>query len=61
MSHTQRSTVPPRARDRRAREPLTEPGRPPPSRRQEVLLVLSQIIAKRLPAAVRKEAGHERL
>jgi hypothetical protein len=28
-------------------------------RRQEVLLVLSQIIAKGLSAAVRKGAGHE--
>ena len=28
-------------------------------RRQEVLLVLSQIIAKGLPTATRKEAGRE--
>jgi hypothetical protein len=29
-------------------------------KRQEALLVLSQIIAKSLPSTARKEAGHER-
>src|SRR5438552_18042502 len=40
--------------------PLSQPwsGLPAP-RRQEVLVVLSQIIAKNLPPVVRKEAGHE--
>ena len=31
----------------------------PPAQAQEVLLVLSQILAKGLPAAVQKEAKHE--
>jgi hypothetical protein len=31
----------------------------PAPRRQEVLLVLSQLIAKSLPPAARKEASHE--
>ena len=31
----------------------------PPQRRQEVLLLLSQLIAKSLPPATRKEARHE--
>jgi hypothetical protein len=33
----------------------------PAPRRQEALLVLSQIIAKALPTAMRKEAGREHL
>ena len=51
---------PPRPQPRRLPRPLTRAwsGLPPP-RRQEVLRVLSQIIAKGLPAAVRKEAKHE--
>ena len=60
MSNTHRSTVPPAPQPARLPGPLTRAwsGLPPP-RRQEVLLVLSQIIAKSLPTAVRKEAGHE--
>ena len=51
---------PPRPQPARLPGPLTRAwsGLPPP-RRQEVLLVLSQIIAKSLSAAVRKEASHE--
>jgi hypothetical protein len=48
------------------RKPATPPGlltRPwsglPAPRRQEVLMVLSQIVAKSLPPAVRKEVSHE--
>ena len=33
----------------------------PQARRQELLLVLSQIIAKSLSAALRKEANHEHI
>ena len=61
MSHAQRSPVPPpRLQPTTRRGPLTRAwsGLPPP-RRQEVLLVLSQIIAQSLPAAARKEAKHE--
>ncbi len=60
MSNSHRSAVPPAPQPARLPGPLTQAwsGLPAP-RRQEVLLVLSQIIAKGLPAAVRKEAGHE--
>ena len=51
---------PPRPRPTRPREPLTRAWSGlPSSRRREVLLVLSQIIAKGLPSAARKEARHE--
>jgi hypothetical protein len=61
MSDSQRRPVPP---------PRPQPTTPPraltrlwsglpPSRRREVLRVLSQVIAHRLPPAARKEAGHE--
>ena len=65
MSHSQRSTVPP-PRPLRPRRPgpLTRAwsGLPPP-RRRELLLVLSQIIARSLPTAVKavKEACHEHI
>ena len=60
MSDTRRRRVPPRP------QTATPPGTltrlwsdlPTPKRR-EVLLVLSQVIARSLPAATRKEAGHE--
>ena len=60
MSHSQRSAVPPRPQPARLAGPLTRAwsGLPPPRRRQ-VLLVLSQIIAKVLAPAERKEAGCE--
>jgi hypothetical protein len=61
MSNSQRSTVPPpRPQPARLPRPLIRAwsGLSPP-RRQEVLQVLSQIIAKSLPTAVRKEASHE--
>ncbi len=61
MSNSHRSAVPPpRLKPARLPGPLIQAwsGLPAP-RRQEVLLVLSQIIAKGLPAAVRKEAGRE--
>ena len=61
MSHTRRSTVPPAPQPTRPRAPLTRAWSGlPSSRRQEVLLVLSQIIAKGLPSTARKEARHER-
>jgi len=63
MSNYHRSAVPP---------PRSQPARflrrlsrawscLPQPRRQEALLVLSQIIAKSLPAVVRKEANHEHI
>ena len=60
MSNSQRSTVPPRPQPARLPRPLIRAwsGLSPP-RRQEVLQVLSQIIAKSLPTAVPKEASHE--
>ena len=60
MSHSHCSAVPPRPPRARRPGPLTRAwsGLPAP-RRQEVLQVLSQIIAKSLPTAVRKEAGCE--
>ena len=60
MSNTQRSTVPPAQMPARRFQPLTQAwsGLPAP-RRRELSLVLSQIIVKGLPAAMRKEAGRE--
>ena len=62
MSNSHCSPVPPRPRQTRLLRSLTKIWSTlPVPRRQEALLVLSQIIAKKLPAAVRKEAGHDRL
>ena len=60
MSNSHHSAVPPALKPARLPGPLIHAwsGLPAP-RRQEVLLVLSQIIAKGLPAAVRKETGRE--
>jgi hypothetical protein len=60
MSKHPRAAVPPRLQPARPRGRLIRAWSELPSpRRQEVLLVLSQIIAKGLSAAVRKGAGHE--
>jgi hypothetical protein len=61
MSDTRRRRVPPpRPPSATPQDLLTRlwSGLPPPQRR-EVLLVLSQVIARNLPAATRKEARHE--
>jgi hypothetical protein len=51
---------PPRPQPARLPGPLTRAWSDLPTpRRQEVLMVLSQIIAKALPTSVRKEAGRE--
>ena len=51
---------PPRPQLARLPRPLTRAWSDLPApKRQEVLLVLSQMIAKSLPTAVRKEASHE--
>lgn len=60
MSHHHRSAVPPRPKPKRLPRPLTQAWSDLPApRRQEILMMLSQIIAKSLSRAVQKGASHE--
>ena len=62
MSNHHRSAVPPRSQPARLLRRLSPVWSClPQPRRQELLLVLSQIIAKSLSAALRKEANHEHI
>ena len=62
MSNHHRSAVPPRSQPVRLLRRLSPVWSClPQPRRQELLLVLSQIIAKSLSAALRKEANHEHI
>ena len=62
MSNHHRSAVPPRSQPARLLRRLSPVWSClPQPRRQELLLVLSQIIAKSLSAVLRKEANHEHI
>jgi len=60
VRHPPTPSPPPRPQTATPPEPLIRlwSGLPTP-KRQEVLLVLSQVIARNLPAGTRKEAGHD--
>ena len=60
MSDTHRRPVPPHPKPTTTPSPLNRLwSHLPASRLQEILMVLSQVIAHSLPAAARKEASQE--